>query len=271
MRAVRALIVSAIAAGALAGCGGSSQATRTATTETAPTTTVAAPAALSPSFASARARTTGAGPVQFRLVIKAIVGGSPVVAEENGTVSFVERRAHLYKQIPGSTVPQELVLLGPFTYTNANVQAALADPTVKPWTKLDTRRLTAKQLHAQPDEFAHVVAPAYLPDGVAQPKRSGVGPNGTTRFTGVVDPARLARRIPAAVRVSIVTAVRNDYSTTPFPATFWLDAGGRVRRVRVAYTTAQGSQITVDTSYSSFGTKIDVRLPAAGDITDITP
>jgi hypothetical protein len=269
MRAVRPLVPMAVFAVALVGCGGSSHATRSATIQTTPTTTVAAPAA--PSFANARARTTGAGTVQFRLVIKAIVGGSPVVAEENGTVSFVERRAHLYKQIPGSTVPQELVLLGPFTYTNANIQAALADPTVKPWTKLDTRRLTAKQLRNQPDEFAHVIAPAYLPDGVAAPKRTGAGLNGTTRFIGVVDPARLARRVPAAVRASIVTAVRNDYAATPFPATFWLDARGRVRRVRVAYTTPHGSQITVDTSYSSFGTKIDVRLPAAGDITDITP
>jgi hypothetical protein len=269
MRRVRRVLPIAIAAGALAGCGGSSQAIRTATIQTTPTTTLAA--AASPSFVGARARTTGAGTVQFRLVIKAIVGGSPVVAEENGTVSFVERRAHLYKQVPGSTVPQELVLLGPFTYTNANIQAALADPTVKPWTKLDTRRLSAKQLRNQPDEFAHVIAPAYLPDGVAAPKQSGAGPNGTTRFTGVVDPARLARRVPAAVRASIVTAVRNDYATTPFPATFWLDARGRIRRVRVAYTTGQGSQITVDTSYSSFGTKIDVRLPAAGDIADITP
>jgi hypothetical protein len=267
MRAVRRLLPIAIAAGALAGCGGSSHATQTETIRTTPTTTVTS----SPTFAGARARTTAAGPAQFRLVIKAIVGGSPVVAEENGTISFVERRAHLYKQIPGSTVPQELVLLGPFTYTNANVQAALADPTVKPWTKLDTRHLTAKQLRNQPDEFTHVVAPAYLSDGVAAAQRTGAGPNGTTRFTGVVDPARLARRVPASVRASIVTAVRNDYATTPFPATFWLDARGRVRRVRVAYTTAQGSQITVDTSYSSFGSRIDVRLPAAGDIADITP
>jgi hypothetical protein len=268
---VRPSVPIAIAAVALAGCGGSSRATHTATIQTTPTTTVAAPQSASPSFANARARTTGAGPVQFRLVIKAIVGGSPVVAEENGTVSLVERRAHLYKQIPGSTVPQELVLIGPLTYTNANIQAALADPTVKPWTKLDTRRLTAKELRNQPDEFAHVIAPAYLPDGVAEPKRTGAGPNGTTRFTGVVDPGRLARRVPAALRASIVTAVRSDYATTPFPATFWLDPRGRLRRVRVAYATAQGSQITVDTSYSSFGTKIDVRLPAAGDIADITP
>ena len=267
MRRVRFVLI-AIAVAVLAGCGGSSHATRTAAL---PTTTVAAPHGPTPSFAAAGARTRAAGPVQFRLRIRAVVGGSPVVAEENGTISFVERRAHLYKQIPGSPVPQELVLLGPITYTNANVQAALADPTVKPWTKLDTRRLTAKQVRAQPDEFAHVIAPAYLADGVAAPKLRGRAPDGTTRFTGVVDPERLAQRVPAATRSSIVTAVRNDYAATPFPASFWIDDRGRIRRVRVAYTTPQGSQITVDTTFSEFGTKINVTLPAAGDIADITP
>ncbi len=262
------VILIAIAVIALAGCGGSSHATRTAT---APTTTTRAPRGPSPSLSGATARTTAAGPVQFRLVITAIVGGSPVVAEENGTISFVERRAHLYKQIPGSPVPQELVLIGPITYTNANVQAALADPTVKPWTKLDTRRLTAKQVRAQPDEFAHVIAPAYLADGVTLPKRVAMKPDGTTQFTAVVDPARLASTVPHFVRASILTAVRNDYAATPFPATFWLDTHGRIRRVRVAYTTPQGSQITVDTTYSDFGAKINVVLPAAGDIADITP
>jgi hypothetical protein len=268
MHAVRLSVPLALAVVALAGCGGSSSGT---TTTPPATTTTAAAGGATPSFRAARVRTTGSGPVQFTLTIKAAVGGGTVTAEENGTVSFTERRAHLYKQIPGSPVPQELILLGPFTYTNANVQAALSDPTVKPWTKLDTRRLTAKQRLAQPDEFAHVLAPAYLARGVAAPKVVGTAPDGTTLFTGLVDPARLARNVPASVRASIVTAVRNDYAVTPFPATFWLDRRSRIRHVRVDYKTAQGTRITVDTLYASFGVKINVTLPASGDIADISP
>jgi hypothetical protein len=270
MHAVRPLGLLALAVLVLAGCGGSSDATVTASSPTVMTTTTAT-VHPTPSFATARARTTTAGPVDFTLAIRADVGGGTVTAGENGTAAFVGRRAHLYKQIPGSTVPEELVLIGPLTYTNANVAAALADPTVKPWTKLDTRRLTAKQRATQPDELAHVLAPAYLADGVAVAKPSGRAANGTTRFTGVVDPARLARRVPAAVRPAILTAVRNDYAAKPFPATFWLDDQGRIRRVRVDYRTPQGTRITVDTSYSNFGAKVDVALPAAGDIKNITP
>jgi hypothetical protein len=220
-----------------------------------------------PSLIGAGAKTRAAGSAQFKLTITAVVGGSTIFAEENGTVSFSRRRAHLYKQIPGSPVPQELVLIGPYTYTNANVQAALADPTVKPWTKLDTRRLTAAQKRRQPDELAHVLAPAYLADGVATPTRVGRDADGTTHFTGLVDVTRLSSRVSAA----ILTAVRNDYASKPFPTDFWLDDQGRVRRVLVDYTTPQGSKITVDTTYSEFGVGIDVKLPAAGEIADITP
>lgn len=261
MDSMRRFAVPAVAVLLLAGCG------RASSHQAATSTTVAT----APSFATARARTTAAGPVDFKQLIEAHVGGGTVTAEENGTVSFTKRRAHLYKQIPGSPVPEELVLLGPFTYTNANIQAALADPTVKPWTKLDTRRLTAKERAAEPDELAHVIAPVYLADGVRKAKDTGRAPDGTTRFTGTVDPVRLALVVPAAQRRAVATAVRNDYTTSPFPATFWLDDRGRIRRVRVAYTTAQGSRIIVDTSYTNFGASIDVSLPASGDIKNISP
>ena len=63
-----------------------------------------------PSLIGARARRRRRpGTAQFKLTITAVVGGSTITAEENGTVSFTRRRAHLYKQIPGSPVPQELV------------------------------------------------------------------------------------------------------------------------------------------------------------------
>jgi hypothetical protein len=252
---MRVAALLAVAALALAGCGGSTGgADRPGVT-----------------LATARARTVDARSAQFKVLITADLAGTKITAEENGTASFTRRRAHLYKQVPGSPVPQELVLVGPYTYTNANIQAALGDPTVRPWTKLDNRRLTAAQRQAHPDELAHVLAPAYLADGVIAPERAGTEKDGTIRFTGRVDPARLARRVPAAASASILTAVRNDYAATPFPATFWLDDQGRVRRVLVDYTTPKGSRITIDTTYSEFGTPVDATLPAEGKIADISP
>jgi hypothetical protein len=143
----------------------------------------------------------------------------------------------------------------------------LNDSSVRPWTKLDTRRLSAKQRRAEADELAHVLAPAYLADGVTKPSRIGSEKDGTTRFTGRVDPSLLAQRVPAA----IMPAVRNDYPNQPFDASFWVDEQGRVRRVLVRYDTPKGSPITIDAVYSDFGSGVDVTVPRADKIQDISP
>jgi hypothetical protein len=218
-------------------------------------------------LSEARAKTTAAGTVHFALGVAANVAGRTLRADESGTASFTRPRAHVYKLVAGGGLPREIVVIGPYTYSNANVQAALGDPTVKPWTKLDTRRLSPAQRRAEPDELAHVLAAAYLSDGVAHAKRLGSQKDGTTRFSGRVDPALLARRVPPA----IMTAVRTDYSSRPFDATFWLDDRGRVRRVLAEYNTDKGSTIKVDTAYSDFGTGIDLRVPRADQIQDISP
>jgi hypothetical protein len=203
--------------------------------------------------------------------VTADLAGTKVTSDENGTVSFSRRRAHLYKLVPGNAVPQEVIVDGPYTYTNGNVQAALADPAVKPWTKLDTRRLSTKQKAHQLDELAHVLAPAYLADGVTRPRRVGVEQDGTTHYTGRVDASRAVRGLPAAQRASIASALRADYTTAAFDAYFWLDGSGRIRHVLVDYTTAQGTEFTIDTTYTSFGVAVDRTLPPAREIQDISP
>jgi hypothetical protein len=227
-----------------------------------------------PDFAGATSRTVASGTASFTLLIGASVGGASVRSGETGTVSFSDRRAHFYKLSPGGGLPQEIILNGPFAYTNANVAAALKDSRVKPWTKLDTRRVPASDSKSHPDELAHVRVVAYLADGVSGAKRMGVQTvqgQRRTHFRGLVDPTRLVAKAPAADRAALRTALRNDYLPTPFLADFWLDDAGRVREVRVTYRTAGGGQIFIEGGFSNFGTKIDLTVPAASKIQDITP
>jgi hypothetical protein len=220
------------------------------------------------------AATTASGTARFTLSIAGKLGGTTVEATETGSISFTQRRAHLYKLNPGGGLPQELVLIGPLTYTNANVQAATQDSSVKPWTKLDTRRLTKTQLLERPDELAHVRALAYLADGAAGLKTIGtetVESTRTTHIRGTVDPRRVVARASASERESVRRAIRSDYLDKPFPADFWIDADGRLRRVRVNYRTNGGTRITLDGGFSDFGVKLDLKLPPASAIADITP
>jgi len=258
MAAVRRLPILLLLVAALPACGGGSSSS----------------SASAPDPAAARSTTVAEGTARFTVLIDATVGGTAVRSSETGTLSFAERQAHVYKLVPGGGLPQELIFDGPYTYTNANVESALKDPSVKPWTKLDSRRLSAKQRNSRPDELAHVRALVHLPDGVDGATRLDsvtVADEHVTQFRGLVHPAQVVARTPAAERPSIAQALRNDYPAKPFFASFWLDDAGRVRRVLVSYDTPGGSEISLDGRFSAFGTKVDLTLPPARSIQDITP
>jgi hypothetical protein len=167
-------------------------------------------------------------------------------------------------------VPGEVIVAGPIVYENANAQATLNDPSIKPWTKLDTSRLSAKERSAHPDELAHALAPVYLAAAVESPTLVRTTPTRAV-FTGTVDPSRVAAHVPAAQRALITSAVHGDYPAKPFHVRFWLDARGRLRRVLVAYRTPNNTPVSVDTAYDAFGVPIDATPPPAADVTDVTP
>jgi hypothetical protein len=223
-----------------------------------------------PDFRRALARTTAAKTVKFAQITSIAPAGSKVSAYTNGTASFTDRAGHLYRIEPGNNVPGEIIVAGPFVYENANAQASLNDPTVQPWTKLDTRHLTAKERGQYPNDLAHALAPAYLAAAVTTPKLVRTTPTRAV-FTGIVDPAAIAGHVPAASRALVAGAVRNDYPTKPFPVRFWLDARGRLRRVLVSYKTTGGTPVSVDTAYDAFGVPIDATPPPPRDVKDITP
>ena len=235
-----------------AGCGGSSVRKPVA---------VAPPFVGTASLAGSGTKTT-AGTARFTLSVAGDIGGVNASADESGTLSFTQRAAHIYKLVLGGGTPQEVVIDGPITYTNGDVEAAMNDPSVKPWTRLDTRRLTTKQRRGESDELTHVRAAAYLVYGVTHERRLGTDQaSRTTHFRATVDPARLAARVPAAQRAGILAAVRRDYVDRPFQADFWVDAQSRVRRVHVSYHTSGGGLIVVNATYSRFGTQVDLGVP----------
>lgn len=218
-------------------------------------------------LAEATAQTTAAGTAQFTLTISGTIGGTVIKTYERGSVSFKSHTAHVYKLVPNSPYPEEQIVIGPLTYSNANVQQALSDPRAKPWTKLDTRRLPAGRRLAELD---HVRALVYLAAGTVATRQ--IGPAGTlTHFSGRVEPKRVLAGAPAAQRATLAAVLRVDYTPVAFRAEFWLDGKSRVRRVRVAYRTKGGTTITLDGGFSAFGVAQNLKLPPAREIADITP
>jgi hypothetical protein len=224
MTAVRRLLPLAILGVLAAACGGGS----------------AKPAGLSSTA------TTAAGSARFTLTIHATVAGASIRTDENGTVSFARRQAHVYRLLPAGGVPQELIFDGPLAYSNANVQTAAMDPTVKPWVR---SRLGPGAV----DDVDHVRAVAYLAGATVNARRVA-----GRHWRAQVDPNRFSGTLRRVVRADFVAGL--------FPADFWLDGRGRVVRVHVAYRTSRGGRVVVDGTFSDFGTAVDVTPPPADEI-----
>jgi hypothetical protein len=231
---------------------------------TAATLAAAAAAGVRSDVAKSAARTTAAGTARFALSVSAAFAGGVLRTRERGAVSFRRRQAHFYKLVPNEPVPEEQIVDGPLVYSNTNVIAALSDPTVKPWTKLDTRRLPKAKRAA--GELDHVRALAYLVNGLVGARRVGQSGGALVHLRGRVDPHRVLDGVPAAQRSAIRSVLRTDYAQGPFPADFWLDRRGRVRRLLVSYSTSKGTRFTIDGTLSGFGTHVDVKPPPAREV-----
>jgi hypothetical protein len=232
------------------------------------TTTAAAPPPL-PSFAKARARMFAARTVRIDQTTAIVVGGNEIKAYDRGTVALDGSRAHLYKLSAGTATAGEVIVVGPIVYSNENVQAALSTPGVKPWTRLDRRKLTARERAQRPNELAHVLAPAYLAygaRGVTPARRVADG----ALFWARIEPTLVRRSLSQAQRALLGGALASDYPAKPFNAKFWVDGRDRIRRVIVTWTTNDGTPVAIDTSFAGFGARVDTTPPPARSVEDVT-
>lgn len=223
-----------------------------------------------PSLAAARAQTLASHTALVQGTTSISVGGSEIKAYDRGAVAFDGSRAHLYKLDAGTSVPGEIIVVGRFRYSNENVQAALNAPEVRPWTKLDVTKLTARERASRPDELAHVLAPVYLVYGArstALDRRTAGG----VVYRARIDPALVLQRVPAVRRALIATAIAGDYPRAPFTTRFWIDSKSHIRRVLTRYRSPHGTPIAIDTRYGGFGGRVDTKLPPKRSIKDITP
>ena len=244
----------------LVGCGSDAKHAGTTTRLTQPL----------PSFAKARANVLRTRTAAFDQATTIVAAGAEIKALDRGQVAFDGSRAHIYKVSPGNRFPGEVIVIGPYTYTNANVEASLQSPEVPPWTKLDTRKLSPRAAANQTDELSHVLAPAYLAFGANHVTLDRRVSDGAV-YWARIDPKRVLRAVPAARRAKIEKALRADYPARDFNARFWVDSHNRIRRVIVTWVTPSGTPVALDSTYGAFGAPVATNLPPARSIKDITP
>jgi hypothetical protein len=94
----------------------------------------------------------------------------------------------------------------------------------------------------------------------------------TTHYALNIDLERLAKENKSLRQM--VDTVREVTGTTSYPAEAWVDDAGRVRRMKIdmSFNSPAGGAFTMSMTEDlfAFGTKVDVRPPAASQVLDVS-
>jgi LppX_LprAFG lipoprotein len=151
-------------------------------------------------------------------------------------------------------------------------------PGAKPWLKIDLNSLTK----GQGIDFSQFLQTAGSQDptqalqmlqSVGDVKEVGkeqVGGVDTTKYSGTLDPQKLAKKFGGT---NSLGAVFKQMGTKSIPVTVWVDGDGYVRKVDERISAQVPSTGTLDlkiaAEMSDFGTTVDVTPPPADQTSDL--
>ncbi|MFF2024083.1 hypothetical protein ACFVW2_20065 [Streptomyces sp. NPDC058171] len=221
----------------------------------------------------AAARLVGAGTAKARTAMDMATGGTRVTIRGEGVYDFARRLGRLRVVLPqdptGSPRQRPITeLLAPGALYMKNRGAGV--PADK-WVRVDTASVSDGNLVTggvtDPFAAAELLRGARAVRHVGQTRVAGTP---VQHYRGTADLARAAAVASRETRSALAAAAKG-FSTREVPFDVYLDAQGRVRKVRHQFSFvnerhADAVAVASTTLLFGFGAPVDVRLPDAGDI-----
>lgn len=213
---------------------------------------------------------TRAGSARARTAMEMATGGTRVTIRGEGGVDFKNRMGQLLVMLPADVKGKadhrpitELLVPGALYMKNRG-----AGVPADKWVRVDTTTLADGNLvtggATDPLVAAELLRGALEVTYVGETEVAGTR---VRHYRGTTDIARAARSASAGVRGALEAAAKG-FSKDAVPFDAYLDAEGRLRKVRHRFTYVNNGVIDVSstTLLYGFGTPVTVVLPPSGDI-----
>jgi hypothetical protein len=169
---------------------------------------------------------------------------------------------------PGSARFEDRLIAGAYYLDVSGIPPALGAPTLPPgkkWVKFDA----SKAGTALSGQLVQGLPNLYLLLRGATSAVQEVGPDeirgaATTRYLVTVDPAKVKRQVHAQLAPVQWDALNRLVSGQPFSADVWLDAKGRLRKLRLPAGTSESENGLTYEVYD-IGVPLDVAPPPASE------
>ncbi|MFD3807376.1 hypothetical protein ACFWSF_08655 [Streptomyces sp. NPDC058611] len=213
---------------------------------------------------------TRSGSARVRTAMEMATGGTRVTIRGEGGVDFTNRMGQLLVMLPADVKGQadhrpitELLVPGALYMKNRG-----AGVPADKWVRVDTTTLADGNLvtggATDPLVAAELLRGAREVTYVGETEVAGTR---VRHYRGTTDIARAAGSASAGVRGALEAAAKG-FSKDAVPFDAYLDAEGRLRKVRHRFTYVNNGVIDVSstTLLYGFGTPVTVVLPPSGDI-----
>jgi hypothetical protein len=231
-------------------------------------------------------KTLGQHTAALSFSVTSDASGKQVTSTGDGSVDLTQkvvRGTFTVNGVPG--VPDgskaDGIFEGQFIYAHLLGAAAKALPIPTPWIQVDLRALAnIPGLDLGTISLAHDINPNlfFLFDrGATNPVTVGkeqIAATSTTHYKVTIDLNQAVKGLTG----DDATTINKDlaaYTTPTFPAEFWIDSSGVIRKATFTATIkgAKGkpnTHETVTVTFSSFGAPVDTSLPPANQTSDLT-
>ncbi len=294
MRRLTLILVSALAALALAACGGGSG---DSGGDAALVTTGGDVADSILAAAATNATDAGSSKVAFTITTQVPQQEGPITLTGEGAFDYAGKKGQLTYDFgdllgslgqSGSNEPVEIILDGNVFYMKFGLLSGLI-PGGKPWIKFDLASIASDQgidlsqlgsvNQGDPSQTLEYLRASGSVEEVGTEEIRGVE---TTHYKGVIDLDQVAELAPEATREQIrqsVEQLKEQAGVSELPVEVWVDGDGLPAKVQYSFAgsiVAPGTEGAEDVStifsmdLYDWGTDVTVEPPPASEVTDIS-
>jgi hypothetical protein len=244
--------------------------------------TQARPASAQAAVAAAGEATQGAR--SARVTFTATLEGGAAEGTFTGEGAFTERRGRMTMDLSGlggggafGSGKLEVIFDRLVVYLRFPPEVVQGLPGARAWLKIDLAALGAQQgidfeQLLQLNQSDPTEALVYLRAAGSDFREVGterVRGAETTRYRGTIDLRKVAAQAPAQARKSYERVIELS-GKTELPMDVWIDEEGLARRIRFEQRLPNGAALKMTQELYDFGADVDVELPPADQVTDLT-
>ncbi|MHB8512050.1 MAG: hypothetical protein ACYDCC_07680 [Actinomycetota bacterium] len=210
---------------------------------------------------------------RMSITVRLNEAGAVTTANAYGLFDFTHELGAFAIHVGGALIPRttlQALFIAPAIYLNSPLLDALVGST-KPWIKLNFGTLAARQAIVALATQAPMSARGIMREA------SGLKKLGSSRVRGVSTTRYSLNVNPRKAGGKALSGLLSRFGVGRFPLEIWVDAHGRIRRIRFTIDSSKFKNLGLGTfvlsfsmDFYGFGVPVHVTAPPADQVTPIT-